>query len=387
MSLINVPRYYENDRGSIKNSGKFIKEICINPLIVGGKTALKSVKKDLYKSLAQNGITYEVNIFTGYPTLEKIDKYSAIISENKNDAIIGVGGGKVMDLVKAIGNKSNVPVITIPTIPATCAAWSALSVIYKDNGEQHIYIHHKHSPELIIADKDILSSAPIRYINSGVADSIVKWYEINPDLRNNRDNFALRLQIKVCELAIEFLKDDYISAYKNGKLNNIKFLRNKSYEELNNKIPESHYIDNDIDSIIMLAGLAGSINGSVPYGGIAHPFYNSSTYIKDTLKCLHGEKVSFGLIVQLILEKRSDEEIYEFIEWMDHLDLPITLKDLGITTDSVSKVSIIAKKTKEWIGDYSGVDYEITVDDIFKAVFEADTKGKNFLMEEVQCRK
>ena len=38
-------------------------------------------------------------------------------------------------------------------------------------------------------------------------------------------------------------------------------------------------------------------------------------------------------------------------------------------------------------GDYSGVDYEITVDDIFKAVFEADTKGKNFLMEEVQCRK
>lgn len=192
MSVINVPKYYENERGILKESGKLIRNIGNHSLIIGGNTALNKVKKILFKSLDENGIKYEIGIFNGYPTLEKIDIYERQVLENNNDVIIGIGGGKVMDLVKAIGDRTGLPVVTIPTIPATCAAWSALSVIYKDNGEQDLYIHLKNSPELIIADKEILSSAPIRYINSGVADTIVKWYEIHPDLKNNISVEALK---------------------------------------------------------------------------------------------------------------------------------------------------------------------------------------------------
>lgn len=371
MSIINVPKYYENERGILKKSGELIKRIGKHSLIIGGNTALNVVKRSLFKSLDESQITYEVAIFTGYPTLKKIDFYEKQVLGNKNDVIIGIGGGKVMDLVKAIGDKVHIPVVTIPTIPATCAAWSALSVIYKDNGEQDVYIYLKNSPELIIADKEVLESAPLRYINSGVADTIVKWYEIHPDLRKNKDNFPLRLQLKICELALEFLKNDYIEAYKNGKLF---------------KTENKYYIDNAIDSIIMLAGFAGSIKGSIPYGGLAHPFYNSSTYIHDIHKLLHGEKVIFGLIVQLILEKRSEKEIYKLIEWMDILNLPITLSHIGINSDAVRKVEIIADKMKEWVGDYSGLDYELTKEDIFKAIFEADRRGKLFSKEVIVCR-
>lgn len=371
MSVINTPKYYLNERGSIKEIGNLIKQIGNHLLVIGGTTALNIVKKELFLSLDQNHIKYEILVFSGYPTLKKIDKYSKQAIENKNDVIIGVGGGKVMDLVKAIGNKIHIPVVTIPTIPATCAAWSALSVIYKENGEQDVYINLKNSPDIVIADKEILASAPLRYINSGVVDSIVKWYEIHPDLKDNKNNFALRLQLKVCELALEFLKDDYINAYRNGEL-----FKNK----------ENHYLDNAIDSIIMLAGLSGSIKGSVPYGGLAHPFYNGSTFVHETHNLLHGEKVIFGLIVQFILEKRSDEEIYEFIEWMKLLNLPITLKDLGIKSDAVKKVGLIAQKIKEWVGDYSGLDYELTTEDIFKAIFEADSKGKTFKEEKHNVR-
>jgi glycerol dehydrogenase len=359
MSAINVPKFYENSRGIIKNSGDYIKKLGENALIVGGNTALKIVGESLFSSLDKNGITYETIIFTGYPTLEKLEQLSG--KAVNNDVIIGVGGGKVLDLVKAIGNKVNIPVVTIPTIPATCAAWSALSVIYTDKGEQDIYIHLDESPNLIIADKDILAEAPIRYINSGVADSIVKWYEISPDLRNNEYDFCLRLQVKVCELALEFLKEDYIEAYKNGEL-----FKNK----------DNHFINNAIDSIIMLAGLSGSINGSVPYGGLAHPFYNSSTYVYETHKLLHGEKVIFGLLVQLILEKRSDKEINEFIKWIQLLGLPTTLEELGIVDNVEENVYIIAKKIKESVGSYSGLDYELKVEQIVAAIFEVNKKGK-----------
>ncbi|MCB2294827.1 iron-containing alcohol dehydrogenase family protein [Clostridium algoriphilum] len=326
MSVINVPRYYENKIGIIKEAGEQIKKIGKNAFVIGGNTAISIVEKDLYSSLRKNNIDYEVEIFSGYPTQKSIDELSNIIFINKNDVIIGIGGGRVLDLVKAIGDKVNLPVVTIPTIPATCAAWSALSVIYKENGEQDTYINLKNSPELILADKEILAKAPIRYINSGVADTIVKWYEIVPDLNDNKNDFCLRLQLKVCELADEFLREDYINSFRKGEL-----------------FKNPYLINNAIDSIIMLAGLAGSIKGSIPYGGLAHQFYNNSTKVHETNSLLHGEKVIFGLLVQLELEKKSEDEISGYIEWMQALNLPTTLKELGIDSESIFKVSKIAK--------------------------------------------
>ncbi|MBS4782596.1 MAG: hypothetical protein KH069_09620 [Clostridium sp.] len=72
MSEINLPKYYENEAGIIKRAGDFIKEFGKNVLIVGGETALKIVRIDLYRSLEENSIKYEVKKFNGYPTQKYI---------------------------------------------------------------------------------------------------------------------------------------------------------------------------------------------------------------------------------------------------------------------------------------------------------------------------
>lgn len=362
MSRVNVPRYYENEAGIIKQAGKLIKRIGKNAFIIGGSTSISVVREDLYASLTKNNIKYEEKIFIGYPTQKCIDELSIIIAANNNDVIIGIGGGRVLDLVKAIGDKINIPVVTIPTIPATCAAWSALSVIYKENGEQDTYINLSNSPELILADKEILSKAPIRYINSGVADAIVKWFEIVPDLKGNENDFYLRLQLKICELTVEFLKDDYIESFEKGDL-----------------LKKPYLINNAIDSTIMLAGLVGSIKGSIPYGGLAHHFYNNSTKIHETNSLLHGEKVIFGLLVQLVLEKKSEIEINKFIKWMRLLNLPTTLKEIGIKSEREFKVSKIAKGIIESVGDYAGLDYKLDENHIIKAIFQVDKIGRKYI--------
>lgn len=45
--------------------------------------------------------------------------------------IFGMGGGKALDTAKGAGYEAGLPVFTFPTIAATCAATTALSVVYK----------------------------------------------------------------------------------------------------------------------------------------------------------------------------------------------------------------------------------------------------------------
>lgn len=361
MGVLQVPGNYENGYGVINKAGVYISEFASKVLIVGGNTALNVIKQELVESLADKNIHYEVITYSGYPTQKKAKELAEKVKMEGIEGILGVGGGKVMDLVKAAGFYAEVPVVTIPTIAATCAAWSGLSVLYTDKGEQDIYLYIKEFPKLVIADKEILKNEPIRYLNAGVADTIVKWYEIYPDIRNHPGNFPLRLQLKICELALEYLKTDYVQAYLKGSL----------FKPENKEI-----VENAIDSIIMLAGLAGSIKGSIPYGGLAHPFYNASTFIEETHQMLHGEKVILGLLVQLTLEKRKNEEIAEFISWMQVLHLPTSLEDIGLGSKDKDKVVEIARRMKTAVGNYSGLDFEISDSDIEAAILAVDARGK-----------
>ncbi len=49
--------------------------------------------------------------------------------------VIGVGGGALLDSAESARPPPGVPLVAIPTIAATCAAWTPLSVWYSDAGQ------------------------------------------------------------------------------------------------------------------------------------------------------------------------------------------------------------------------------------------------------------
>jgi len=362
MISIKTPESYINEDGIIKSSGKYIAKLGKNALVIGGKTALSVAGEELFKSLNSSGVNFETKEFKGYPTESSIQKYTSIAHELGVDLIIGVGGGAVLDLVKAVGERSNISVVTVPTIAATCAAWSALTVLYDENGKHMAYLILDNSPKLVLVDIGIISRAPIRYLNAGIGDTVVKWYEVAPHEVEGHNDISLRIGLQTSKLALDILNGSAFSALKNQASSNV-----------------ARDISEVVDSIIILAGLVGSINGGQHRAAIAHALHDSFTTIPDTHESLHGEKVIFGLIVQFILEKKPEKEIESLISFMNSLNLPVTLSQLGINDDVASKVSIVAKGVDIIEKELDKLNFEVSTNLIEKAIVKADLFGQNSL--------
>src|SRR4051812_14564855 len=99
-----------------------------------------------------------------------------------------------------------------------------------------------------------------------------------------------------------------------------------------------------IETIIMLSGIAGGFGDH--YGGVAgaHSIHNGLTVLEETHHALHGEKVAYGILVQLVLEKKWTE-IKQLLPFYRQLDLPVSLNDLGVRFITDTVISDVAAKS------------------------------------------
>lgn len=315
MLTVKTPNTYLNEPGILAKAGGYIAEYGIRPLLIGSKTAWKAVGEEFLDSLQKNGIdTDHAYTFSGYPSERQFQKYAKLAQEIQADVIIGIGGGRTLDTAKAAGDITGLPVVTIPTIAATCAAWAAVTIQYDDEGAYVKARWNKRTAKLIIADPKILLTAPKRYLYAGVADTFAKFYETRPAIELEPDNTTTKLGFHGSVVAFENLERETFQAL----------------EEAQEGVFGKAAID-VIDAIIYLAGFVGSFTEDSAYrSSFAHPFYHCSARLANTRHRLHGEKVAFGIIAQLFLEKKEEKEIKEAVALFDKYHAAWSLEDIGI---------------------------------------------------------
>jgi glycerol dehydrogenase len=369
---IRTPKHYVNEPNALQKVGEYVKQYGPTAFILGGETALQVASKELLRSLDESSVTYYVEEFKGFPTVEFAEKLANTVRGVGASTLIAVGGGRVTDTAKQAGYIAELPVVAVPTIAATCAPFAACTILYNNEGTLIGFDLPDNSPIAVFADTQIIAQAPLRYLRAGIADTIAKWYEFS-STTNSTSRLIQRLQANDGKLALDIIEEQASSLI--GKLNN-------AHPQTAKVVGATQEFIELVDAIFLLAGLVGSITSGAFYTGFAHPFYNSITQIPETRDKLHGEKVSYGLLAQSLLEKKDDAYVERLINTLLLLEQPLTLAQLGIIEDVQEKVEIVIEGVFGSSYDYSNNGpYPLTREQAFKAVLDADALGQKVLRE------
>jgi len=114
-------------------------------------------KKAGYYDTLKSGMEYEFHeIVDSIPCEKNIKAVADYVREKGFDTVVGIGGGRGLDFARAITHFVPVKVILVPTLAATNAPISTLSVIYSDDGSKILdYWRMDNAPDLTLVDTGI----------------------------------------------------------------------------------------------------------------------------------------------------------------------------------------------------------------------------------------
>jgi len=121
-----------------------------------------------FEPYMKDGVQVIIEKFGGECCDEEIERLLVVVKKAKCQFIIGLGGGKSLDTAKAVAFEARVPVIVVPTIAATDAPCSALSVIYTADGKFKRYLVLPRNPDLVLVDTQIIVDAPARLLHEEI---------------------------------------------------------------------------------------------------------------------------------------------------------------------------------------------------------------------------
>lgn len=164
-------------------------------------------------SLDQAGVVFKNMVFGG-PSTERSFEYIAEQLRGFNaDVIIGVGGGRIIDIAKGASDMADIRVITVPTSAATCAAYAILYVVYGEDGSVARSSFLQREISAVIVDLDlVINDCPERFLASGIADAMAK----NPEFLFTMQNLGDQGRLATSDIALRIADYTYNQYLENA---------------------------------------------------------------------------------------------------------------------------------------------------------------------------
>lgn len=310
-----APTRVINGIGASAGLGARVRARGTHALLVTGRHGFDSCRDAVAASLDAEGVTWQVAALEHDCCEEDLARLAEAFPEAQ--VVVGIGGGKVMDAAKLLGYRRGLPVLTVPTAAATCAAWTALSNVYTPQGQWRFGVPLPTGPAEVLVDYAVIARAPARLLASGIADTLAKWVEssasVDPATADAMTLAALQMA--------RFLYDRLLVIGPEA-------VRQANAGTLGPELMQA------IDLNVQLAGTVGGLGGARCRSVAAHAVCNGLTQVETRRASWHGEKVGFGIVVQLILQGSPWPEIERLLVFYREIGLPMTLSELGVPSDA-----------------------------------------------------
>ncbi|MBW4418363.1 MAG: iron-containing alcohol dehydrogenase family protein [Myxacorys californica WJT36-NPBG1] len=323
ISLSIAPAQVIRGFNALEQMGDAIARLGSRPLVVGGDRTLDLIKPRL-KPIFKAHHLVNARISYGKDCSETaLQSMQQAVADHQADLVIGVGGGKALDAAKLLAYQCKLPIVTIPTSAATCAAWTALSNVYS---EQHAFLYDvglAKCPDLLVLDYGLIATAPQRTLVAGIGDAIAKWYEASVS-SGQSDKTLLIAAVQQARVLRDILFQKSAAALNEPG--------GKDWQEV-------------VDASVLMAGVIGGIGGAQCRTVAAHAVHNGLTHLLSSHGALHGEKVAYGILVQLRLEEMvqgnqlAATSRQQLLKFYSEIGLPQTLADLGLNGITIAELN------------------------------------------------
>lgn len=311
MKYIELPRRVIVGDGAIHRLRDVIEELGLkgNFLVISDPTT-----KEIAGDNVRRDIDASIYTTQGTPDSE----VERILLEIKRDEIrylIGVGGGRIIDITKLAAFKAGIPFLSVPTA-ASHDGITSPQVSIKRSTPISIKAH---CPIGVIADTAIIRKAPERLLAAGCADvisnytAVLDWKLANKEKGEYYGDYAATLAMMSAQIVM-------------------------------------HNAEKIIDDISILvealisSGVAIGIAGSSrPCSGAEHNF----SHVLDRIcpnPALHGEQCGVGSIMMAYLHEAEWERVRDSLK---KVKAPINAKELGIEDNYIVEALTKAHKIRD----------------------------------------
>lgn len=357
------PNKYIQGPGEFNNLELLTKEFGSSVLCVIDGFLFENFSKKLADIYAGTDSTCQAVSFGGECCQEEIDRLCNQIKDMNANVIVGVGGGKTLDTTKFVANTLSIPRILVPTSASTDAPTSGLAVLYTKEGEHAGSHKMSRNSELILMDSEIIVNAPVRLFVAGMGDALATYLEAKANAATESPNFIGK-GYRRCRAAMAIARESFDILLEDG-VNALRAVKRKVVTE---------EVENVIEANTLLSGLGFENTGCA----CAHGIHAGITAVPSAHKFLHGEKVAFGIVCQLVLENTPNDEVDKIMKFMIDVGLPVSLPEINVeeTEENVRK---IAQHTVNKNPLIHNEPVFITEDLVCSVIWAANDLGKAYL--------
>ncbi len=322
-------------------------------VIIGGRKALAAAGGRLVSALEDSSVKVVGTFwYGGQAAYSCVDDLCSTAEIANADAIFVVGGGKAVDTCKIVAYRLGKPLYTFPTIASNCSPVSRISIMYNEDGSFKEIVQLQVPPTHCFIDAQVIAEAPEIYLWAGIGDTLAKYYEVVFSMRGDAPTYGPVLGQAISCMCNRPLIDCALDAYEDCKANRV-----------------SDALMHAALNIVVSTGLVSGLVGADYNSALAHAlFYGLTTIPSIERDHCHGEVVSYGVLVQLVMD--DDFEQLEFLMPLyRRLGLPTCLADLGLTAkDDFDRVLADTEVNQE----LKHVPYPVTRDLIWKAIVDLE---------------